>query len=220
MALATTVTLTAASRTEIGKGVARDLRRNGRIPAVIYGRGRASQSLSISLHEMERTLATASGTTIIDLNVDGSTVKALIREVQRHPFRPGILHVDFYEIHEGETITLDIPIHLVGTPEGVRNAGGVLDQVVREIEIEVLPRHIPERIELDVSALGIGQSLHVSDLRIENATVLAEPGRTICTVVAPRVEETTGEAEEAGEEAEPELIRKPKEEGSEDEKEG
>lgn len=216
MPLTTSVTLTAENRTEIGKGVARELRRTGRVPAVIYGRGRDSQSLSVSLHDMERTLASVSGTTIIDLEVGGSTVKALIREVQRHPFRPGILHVDFYEIHEGETITLDIPIHLVGTPEGVRNSGGVLDQVVREIEIEVLPRDIPERVELDVSALGIGQSLHVSDLKIENATVLAEPGRTVCTVVAPRIEEAEEEAEEVEEEeAEPELIRKPKEEAEE-----
>jgi large subunit ribosomal protein L25 len=167
---------------------------------------------------MERTLASVSGTTIIDLAVDGATVKALIRDVQRHPFRPGIIHVDFYEIHEGETITLDIPIHLVGIPDGVRNGGGVLDQVVREIEIEVLPRHIPEYVELDVSALGIGQSLHVSDLRIENAVVLAEPERTVCTVVAPRVEEVGTEAEEAeGAELEPELIRKAKEDEEEKE---
>lgn len=218
MAIATSVTLSAESRTKVGKGVARQLRKNGRVPAVIYGRGRNSQSLSISLHEMERTLAAVSGTTIIDLDVDGGTVKALVREVQRHPFRPGILHVDFYEIHEGETLTLDIPIHLVGIPAGVRNSGGVLDQVVREVEIEVLPRHIPEYLELDVTELDIGQSLHVSDLKIENATVLAEPGRTICTVVAPRVEEAEGEVVEEEEEGvEPELIRKPKEDESEEE---
>lgn len=218
MALITTVTLQAETRSQTGKGVARQLRINGRVPAVIYGRGRESQSLSVSHHDMERTLASVSGTTIIDLAVAGATVKALIRDVQRHPFRPGIIHVDFYEIHEGETITIDIPIHLVGIPDGVRNGGGVLDQVVREIEIEVLPRHIPEYVELDVSALGIGQSLHVSDLRIENAHVLAEPERTVCTVVAPRVEEVEPGAEEAeGAEVEPELIRKAKEDGEEKE---
>ncbi len=192
------------------------MRLNGKIPAVVYGRGRDPESLTLSLKEMERTLATSSANAIIDLDVSGSKVKALIREVQRHPFRPGILHVDFYEIHEGETITLSVPIRLVGIPEGVRNLGGVLDQVLREIEIQVLPKDIPEHLDLDVTALGVAQSLSVSDLNIENATILQDLNRTVCTVVPPRVDEEAATAEDEEEEAtgaEPELIRKPKEEG-------
>ncbi len=219
MALKTKITVAAEGRTTKGKGPARQLRLNGKIPAVVYGRGRDPESLTISLKEMERTLATSSANAIIDLDVGGSRVKALIREVQRHPFRPGILHVDFYEIHEGETITLSVPIRLVGIPEGVRNLGGVLDQVLREIELEVLPKDIPEHIDLDVTALGVAQSLSVSDLHIENATVLQDLNRTVCTVVPPRVDEEAATAEDEEEEetgAEPELIRKPKEEGEDE----
>ncbi len=219
MALKTKITVAAEGRTTKGKGPARQLRLNGKIPAVVYGRGRDPEPLTVSLKEMERTLATSSANAIIDLDVSGSIVKALIREVQRHPFRPGILHVDFYEIHEGETITLSVPIRLVGIHEGVRNLGGVLDQVLREIEIQVLPKNIPEHIDLDVTALGVAQSLSVSDLNIENATILQDLNRTVCTVVPPRVDEEAATAEDEEEEetgAEPELIRKPKEEGEDE----
>ncbi len=192
---------------------------------MIYGRGRDSESLSVSVAEVDKLLAThAKGSTIIDLDVDGSPVKVLIRDVQRHPVERSIMHLDFYEIHEGETITVTVPIHIEGIPDGVRNAGGTLDQVLREIQIAVLPRNIPERVELDVDALTIGQSLHVSDLVIENAKILTDVGMTICVVIPPRVEEepvaAEGEVEEEEEEgaAEPELIRKPK--GEEEEGEG
>jgi large subunit ribosomal protein L25 len=108
-------------------------------------------------------------------------------------------------------------VHLVGTPDGVRNAGGVLDQVTREVEIEVLPEHIPDRVELDVTALAIGDSLHVRDLTIPNATILNAPDATIATVVPPRAEEVVAPtAEAAVEPAEPELIRKVREEEGEE----
>ena len=176
--------------------------------------GRDPEALSIALADFERATAGASSTAIVGLDLDGTQIPTLIREVQRHPFRPGVLHVDFYEIHEGVTITLNVPIHLVGTPVGVHTGGGVLDQVLREVEIEVLPRHIPPSIDLDVAGLDVGKSFHVSDLLVENATVLADPGATVCTVVPPRVEEAPGAvmAPELEEEVEPELIRR-REEG-------
>lgn len=221
----TTVPLAAVRRDTTGKGPARQMRMKGRVPAVVYGRGRDTQSLSVSVVEVDKLLAThATGSTIIDLDVDGSPVRVLIRELQRHPVERNIMHVDFYEIHEGETVTVTVPIHVVGSPDGVRNAGGTLDQVLREVQIAVLPRNIPERVELDVDALTIGQSLHVSDLVIENAKILTDTGMTICVVIAPRVEEepvaAEGEVEVEEEEgaAEPELIRKPK--GEEEEGEG
>ena len=221
----TTVPLAAVRRDTTGKGPARQMRMKGRVPAVVYGRGRDTESLSVSVVEVDKLLAThATGSTIIDLDVDGSPVRVLIRELQRHPVERNIMHVDFYEIHEGETVTVTVPIHLEGSPDGVRNAGGTLDQVLREVQIAVLPRNIPERVELDVDALTIGQSLHVSDLVIENAKILTDTGMTICVVIPPRVEEepepAEGEVEEEEEEgaAEPELIRKPK--GEEEEGEG
>ena len=214
----TTVSLAAQHRNTGGKGPARQMRMVGRIPAVVYGRGRDPESLSVSAAEVDKLLAThARASTIISLAIDGDSVKVLIRDVQRHPLRRDITHLDFYEIHEGESITVTVPIHLEGSPEGVRNAGGTLDQVLREVQIAVLPRHIPERLELEVTALTIGQSLHVRDLVIENANILTDGEMTICSVIPPRVEEEVAPVEGAVEEeeledesAEPELIRKPK----------
>lgn len=216
--MAEAISLNAETRTGKGKGPARQLRLSGRIPAVVYGQGRSPQPLSLSESELEKALAGhASGSTVFALSIDGQSVKALIREVQRHPFKPKILHVDFLEIHAGQKVTLEVPIHLVGVAEGVKNQGGVMDQVLREVEIEVLPKDIPEHIEVDVSALHVGESLHVSDLQIPEAEILTEAKKTICTVVPPRVEaepEVVVEAEE--EELEPELIRKAKEEDEEE----
>jgi large subunit ribosomal protein L25 len=211
--MATIVALAARSRTTTGKGPARQARLRGEVPAVIYGHGRVSESLIIEAQALEKALTGIEPeSTIIELAVDGKTTKALIREIQRHPIRPDIIHVDFYEIHATEKVRLRIPLHLVGTPDGVRNAGGVLDQVTRDVEIEVLPEHIPDRVELDVTPLKIGDSLHVRDLTIPNATIHAPPDLTIATVVPPRAEEVAATpAEGAPEIAEPELIRKVRE---------
>src|SRR5207249_6293883 len=165
--------LTASPRTATGKGAARQARFQRQVPAVIYGHGRPSQSLTVESKALEKALmGVEPESTLIELTVDGKKTRALIREIQRHPIRPDIIHVDFYEIHSGEKITLKVPVHLVGAPDGVRNGGGVLDQVTREVEIEVLPEHIPDRVELDVSALKIGDSLHTRDLTIRNAVIL------------------------------------------------
>ena len=218
----TTTAISAELRTERGKGAARQLRMQGRVPAVIYGRGREPQSLTISLTEFERNMIGSSSATIVDLSIDGKTVQTLVREVQKHPFRPGVLHVDFLEIQKGVKVTVSIPIHLEGIPEGVRTAGGVLDQSLREIEIEVLPKNIPSSIDLDVTELVVGQSLHVSDIEVANATILSDERSTVCSVVPPRVEEEEAEVPEELEEegAEPELIRKPKDEDEDEAPEG
>src|SRR6266704_1796841 len=211
--MAQIVSLTASTRRTTGKGAARQARFRGEIPAVIYGRGRETQSLAVEAKALEKALTGVEpASTIIELAVDGQTVRTLIREIQRHPVRPDVIHVDFYEIHADEKVKLKVPVHLVGTPEGVRNGGGVLDQVMREVEIEVLPEHIPERVELDVTALAIGHSVHVSNLSIPNATILVAPELTLATVVPPRAEEELAPAPEAAAEvAEPELIRKVRE---------
>jgi large subunit ribosomal protein L25 len=206
------VSLTAQRRTETGKGAARQIRSRGRIPAVIYGHGREPEALSISAMELDKALHGVSAeSTVIDLAVDGAGVQTLIREIQRHPTRMSITHVDFYEIHAGEKITLDIPVRFVGSPDGVRNAGGVLEQFLREIAVEVLPQDIPHHIDVDVTDLGVAQSLHVADISVPNAKILSDLDQTICTVVPPRVEEEVPvEVVEEVEAAEPELIRKPR----------
>src|SRR6059058_5275746 len=220
--MAQTISLTASPRQATGKGGARQARFRGKVPAVIYGHGRDTQPLELEAKALEKALTGIEpASTIIELAVDGkAAVKTLIREIQRHPLRPDIIHVDFYEIHATEKVKLKVPVHLVGNPDGVRNAGGVLDQVTREVEIEVLPENIPDRVELDVNALKIGDSLHVRDLSIPNAKILTDAELTIATVVPPRAEEVAAPSPEAATEvAEPELIRKVRE-GEEEEGEG
>ncbi|HEV8399203.1 MAG TPA: 50S ribosomal protein L25 [Gemmatimonadales bacterium] len=220
--MAQMVSLAASPREKTGKGPARQARFAKQVPAVIYGHGRPAQSLMVDALLLEQALSGVEPeSTLIELTIDGKKTRTLIREIQRHPIRPDIIHVDFYEIHSGEKITLKVPVHLVGTPDGVRNGGGVLDQVTREVEIEVLPEHIPDRVELEVTALKIGDSLHVRDLTIANASILTGADLTIAVVVPPRAEEVVAPtADTATEVAEPELIRKVREDEEGEEGEG
>src|SRR3989442_347895 len=217
--MAQIVSLTASTRQSTGKGAARQARFRGEIPAVIYGRGRETQPLAVEAKALEKALTGVEpASTIIELAVDGKKVRTLIREIQRHPVRPDIIHVDFYEIHAAEKVKLKVPVHLVGAPDGVRNAGGVLDQVTRDVEIQVMPEQIPDRVELDVTALKIGDSLHVRDLTIANAVILTGADLTIAVVVPPRAEEVAAPTPEAAAEvAEPEVIRKVREDEEGDE---
>jgi len=211
--MAQIVAISASARTAGGKGAARQHRLQKKVPAVVYGHGRESQPVLVDALALEKALTGIEpSATLIELTVDGKKARALIREIQRHPIRPDIIHVDFYEIKADEKVRLKVPVHLVGTPDGVRNAGGVLDQVIREVEIEVMPEHIPDRVELDVTVLTIGHSKHVSDLVIPNAEILTLADLTIATVVPPRAEEVAAPAADAtAEVAEPELIRKVRE---------
>jgi large subunit ribosomal protein L25 len=211
-----TATLNATARSATGKGAARKMRGAQQVPGIIYGHGRSPQPLAIDLRDLQKLLDRYSAdTTVVELSIDGATARTLIRDIQRHPYRPQILHVDFQELVAGELVTIDLPIHLTGIPNGVRVDGGTLDQVLREITIEVDPSNIPSHVELDVTALEINDSLHVSDLKLpDGVTVLTELDQTVCVVAPPRVEEEPAPAPVEGEEAvaEPELIRKPKEE--------
>jgi large subunit ribosomal protein L25 len=205
--------LQATTRSGTGKGAARSLRRSGKVPGVIYGHNRAPEALAVDTAALNKMLiGVSAGTTVFDVVVDGRpAVKALIREIQRDSVRPAeILHLDLYEVQAHEMVTLSVPIHLIGIPDGVRNFGGVLDHVLRELEIEVLPADIPEHVELDVTALAIGHSLFVRDVKVEKAEVLNDPDTPVCTVVAPRTEEAPAVVEEPAAPTEPELIRKPK----------
>src|SRR3954454_5923904 len=211
--MATQVNLQAATRADTGKGAARSLRRAGKVPGVIYGHNRQAEALAVDSGALNKMLiGISAGTTVFVVVVDGRpAVKALIREIQRDSVRPSeILHLDLYEVRADEKVTLAVPIHLVGIPDGVRSFGGVLDHVLRELEIEVLPADIPEHVELDVTTLTIGHSLFVRDVKIEKAEILNDPDTPVCTVVAPRTEEAPAPVEEVAATTEPELIRKPK----------
>ena len=210
-----TAQLSATARQSTGKGAARSLRRDGRLPAIIYGHAREPLSLSVPEREFERLLEKfAAENTVIELQIDGAMSRTLIREIQRHPVRRNVLHVDFLELVAGERVVVSIPIVLTGIPEGVRQAGGILSQIMQELECRVDPLNMPSKIEVDVSELTIGHSVHVSEMTIpEGVEVLDDPESTVAIVAAPKAEEEVlppaGEAPEAA--AEPELIRKPKE---------
>jgi large subunit ribosomal protein L25 len=206
--------LSGETRTETGKGVARKLRSAGRVPAVVYGHAREPQALSLQTRELEKLLSSIStGSTVVELTLGGATTKTLIREVQRHPFKKQILHVDFQELVAGEKVTVEIPLVFVGTPEGVRLSGALLEQILHTIEVLVDPSSIPNHIDVDVTNLAMGHSLHVRELTLPaGLEVLTDVDATVCAVVAPRavVEEVAAEGTDAA--AEPELIRKTKEE--------
>ena len=209
--MANQVNLAAASRRQTGTGAARALRRSGQVPAVIYGHGREPEPLAIDAVVLSRVLPGMTASTIVDVAVDGrAPIKALIREVQRHALRSStIVHLDLYEIHADEVVDVRVAIHINGVPDGVRNFGGVLDFVSRDVEIRILPGDIPDRIEVDVTALAIGHSIFVRDLVIEKGEILSDPNVPICTVVAPRTEEVVAPVAEVAP-TEPELIRKAK----------
>jgi large subunit ribosomal protein L25 len=214
--MAKQVKLSAQTRSASGRNSVRALKRTGVVPAVIYGGKEAPANLQVSAREIGNILAGAVGENIlVELEIqDGSAVSkrsALIQEVQHHPIRGDVLHVDFHAISMDETIQTSIPIEPVGEANGVRNFGGVLEQSVRSLEIECLPRDLPELITVDVSALNIGDSIHVKNLQLPNGVVaLNEPELTVFLVSAPKVEEAP--AAEATAAASPEVIREKKEE--------
>lgn len=218
-----TASLNATVRAERGTGVARKLRQAGRVPAVIYGHGREPQSLAVDTREVERLLSQVSAaSTVIELSVGGNTARTLIREIQRHPFKRYIVHIDFQELVAGEKVTVSVPIRFTGTADGVRNSGGILEETMHQLHIRVDPSIIPDHIDVDVTPLTIGHSIHIRDIMLpEGVQVLDDAGATVCVCTAPKtVTETVpgAEAEEGAVVAEPELIRKPKEEGEEETK--
>lgn len=203
-------TLKASGRAGTGKGVARKLRAAGRIPAVVYGHAEEARSISVDAHELDRLFAGISiENTVIQLGIDdAAAIRVLVRETQRHPYRAEVLHVDFYQVHAGERVTVEIPVQLTGTAQGVRE-GGILDQMLHELPVRCLVDQIPEVIEADVSAMAIGDALHVRDLVLPAGVELGvEEERVVCSVTPPTVPALEESAEEpAGDGTSPELVR-------------
>jgi large subunit ribosomal protein L25 len=184
-----------------GKGVARKLRQSGRIPGVLYGRGKRAQPVTLDPKPLERALqrSEAGMNTLFDLHVSGGSGGdrvVLVKELQREPARGTPLHADLYEVDLTETVEVEVPIHLVGTPPGVSLEGGIMDHAHRALAVECLPRAIPDELSLDVSGLNIGDSLHVSDIALpEGVELRDDPEISVVSVVAPRVEEEAAPAE-------------------------
>ena len=214
--------LHAEKRTITGKKVRR-LRREGWVPAVVYGPGVESRSLQVRRREAEAVLAEAGTSQLVSVLVSGekSPLHTLVREVQRDPISREVLHIDFYQVEMGKPITVDVPLVLVGEAPVVERGLGILLQQRETIEIECLPKDLVEAVEVDLTALTeVGQEITVADLAIPaNIRVLADPYEVLVSVNPVEEAEEVGEEEEveAAAEAEPELIRRRKEEEAEQE---
>jgi len=205
-------------RENLGKGGARKARAAGHIPAVLYGHGQEPVPVSVPAREFDLALRShKGGNPIVNLAVGGGEYTALIRAVQYDPLTHDILHLDFQHISLTETIEVKVAVHLTGLPVGVKDGGGILETILREIEVRCLPTAIPTAIEVDVSHLNIGDSVHVREVTVPNVTILNDGDETIATVVPPTVmEEKPAEAVVAeAAPSEPEVIAKGKKEEGE-----
>ncbi len=220
------INLKAEIRENSGKGHARSLRRNGLIPCVIYRKGK-SLPIQISKKDLVSFVNTTAGEQVlVNLKLsDGKTKIALIKDYQSSPVKGELLHTDFYEVSLKEKVKVHVAVSLIGVPIGVKRDAGILQSPLREIEIECLPGKIPSHLEMDVSSLEIGHSIHVNDVSLEDEVkLLTDPDEVLATVLAPakvivEEEEVEEEAvEEAVEEegAEPEVIKKGKKEEGEE----
>jgi large subunit ribosomal protein L25 len=194
-------------RTSRGKGAARKLRASGRIPGVFYSGAAVAFAVDLDPRALEHVISTSAAgmNTLIDLSgggeLDGKLV--LVKDVQRDPVKGTLLHADFYGVDVKKVIQVSVPIRLTGTPIGVSLNDGILDHSLRELELSCLPQAIPEEIVADVSALEIGNSLHVRDLTLpEGVELESDPDLPVVSVVPPRVEEEAVPTEEAAAEGE------------------
>jgi large subunit ribosomal protein L25 len=188
--------LQASRREGRGKGVARKLRAAAKIPAVVYGKGTTSEPVALDRKAFETLMKNGGHHGLIDLRLDTTSeaLKALVREVQVHPVSRLVEHVDLQRVSMQERIRIDVPIVLLGKPEGVRLSGGILEHNLRSIEVECLPGDIPEKIEIDVTALAVGHSIHISDLKLGNVTILAHGDTAVATVSMPAAERSAEES--------------------------
>jgi large subunit ribosomal protein L25 len=205
--MAEQVSLAARPRVGSGKGEARALRREGRVPAVAYGVGLEPTPVSVDARELYHALHTEAGdNAIIELAVDGDRHLTIARELQRHPVRRDVLHVDFVAVSRTVKVTVEVPIVLVGEAAGLDD-GGIVEQTQYAVNIEVLPLEVPPHLELDVSELGVGDVRRVADVPVPSGvTVLDDPDAAVVTVIVPHLDvpetETAEEAEVAEAEAE------------------
>ncbi len=191
--------LSAELRTQTKKGAARRLRRAGRIPAVMYGH-RDPLLLSIDAREFARKFQRISESTIIHLSAGGDTYDVLVKDFQIDHIIERLDHIDFFEIERGRVLRARVLLHFVGNPVGVRE-GGLQELLVHEVEVESLPRDLPEEIDVDIEHLGVGQSFHVSDLVVPDGVRVLTSRDQVIALIAHKVEEVDEEEDEVDEEA-------------------
>jgi large subunit ribosomal protein L25 len=212
--MAKQVKLKAELRTAVGRSAARKLKARGVVPAVVYGGKEKSQPLQVSARDMNTVLSRASGENIlVELEIEGEKTNrtALVQEIQHAPVGGAILHIDFHAVSLDEKIHADVPVEGIGIATGVKNFGGLLEQALRSLSIECLPRDLPDRITVDVTNLNIGDSIHVRDIQLPPGVVAkVQLDLTAFSVLEPVVEEEPVAAVAEGAEAGPEVITEKK----------
>ena len=199
------ITLNVESRDERGKGAARRLRRTGKVPGVFYGPKSTAMPIAVDRKDFASHVANLEGSHLIRFQSPVSELQkrvALVREIQHHPVTGGIIHVDFYEVDLTRKLRVTVPLHFIGKARGVAD-GGILQPIVREMEVECLPTDIPQFIEVDVTALAIHDAVHLEDVQMPtNVTAIVETNEAVVTVLPPTVEEVKAAAPAEGEAAE------------------
>lgn len=211
------VSLTAYSRTLTRRAGVKKVRTNGRVPAVIYGRHHPPQNLEIARKDLDDMIHhSASENVLVDLSVSGDANAkrlALVQEVQHHPLSGKVLHVDLHEVVENEKVTILVPLETVGEAAGVKTGGGVLEHVLFRIKARALPRDLPEFIQVDVSHLELGQSIHLGEIKApEGVEIVGDKKIVVISVAIPRTEAEEAAAAAVETPAEPEMIREKKDE--------
>jgi len=218
--MAQSIVVEAQERTELGKNASRRLRKDGGIPGVVYGLDRPPFIVGVGARKIEEVLSLETGrNTIFTLALKGQdrTRAVMIKALQRDPVTERLVHVDFFRVDLAKAVKVNVPVRVVGVAEGVKNEGGLLEFVLRQVAVECLPSDIPDHLDLDVTALHVNQHLSVKDLPVkERVTVLDDPDAIICVVAIPKEEAAPVVEEVAAEVAEPEVIKKGKEAAPED----
>jgi large subunit ribosomal protein L25 len=213
------VSLTAYPRTLSKRNGVKKVRAEGRVPAVIYGRHHAPQNLEIGLKEIEEVIHhSVSENVLVDLSIpqDAHPKRlALVQEVQHHALSGKLLHIDLHEVVETEKVTITVPVETIGEAVGVKTGGGVLEHVLFRIKVRALPKDLPEFLQVDVSHLELGKSIHIGELKApEGVEIIGAKKIVVISVATPKTEaQETAEAEAAAGPAEPEMIKEKKEEG-------
>ncbi len=207
--MSSVIQLNGSRRERLGKGGARKARAAGQIPGVLYGHGETPVAVALDLREFQTAMrGHKGGNALVNLKLDSGEFTALIRDAQYDPLSRAVLHLDFQHVSLTETVDIEVEVRSSGLALGVKDGGGILETIVRTLEVRCLPTAIPDAIVVDVSALNIGESIHVRDIKLEGVTILTDPDATVLTVVPPTVEEaaTPGDAAATAGPAEPEVV--------------
>lgn len=210
--------LKAENRTVSGKSTLKNIRKMGKLPAVVYGKEFAAKPIAVDMSETIKTLRKYGESSIINLELDGEKIPVIMKEVQRDTLNNVIDHIDFFKVSMTDEIEINVPIYLRGDAEGVK-AGGILQFQKRELAVKSLPQDLPENVKLDISKLNIGDTLTVADVEVDDKIeILDEPDDVIVTILAPKIVEDTAEhAEDEEEIVEPEVVAKGKDKEEEEE---